>query len=145
MSFTPEKTEAKVFLFERKNGNTLGDFEQAVVSQSNQEGKDLDKIKQELIDSVTFPTELNTQDRCGVYWALSKTFDSDLVDWWTTQLRGEFENNAEWVYQILIALDNLEEDVFGSDRSQSYSSFENAFNLRDARIYLNKKPTQKNS
>jgi len=138
MSFTPNQIEAAGLLFEEENGNVLGDYEKGVVAESDLEGRELREVKNELIDSVTFPTELNAHDRCGIYWALSKTFDSDLIGWWTSQLRNEVENKTECVFQIMIALDNLEEPIFVEDRS-GYSTLETEFNLRDARNYLDGK------
>jgi len=119
MSLTPEQVEAAAFLFEKENGNVLGDLEKGVVEDSNLEGRELREIKKELIDSVTFPTEINAQHRCGIYWALSKTFDSDLIGWWTSQLRKEVENKTECIFQILIALDNLEEPIFDRGRDDA--------------------------
>lgn len=141
MRFPPEQVHAAAFLFEKENGNVLGNYEEGVVADSKLEGRDPRELKKELIESVTFPTELNEQDRTPVYWVLSKTFDSELIEWWTSQLRKEVEDETGCVFQILIALDNLEEPVFGKGRS-SRSICETELNLRDARNYLDGKETQ---
>lgn len=42
----------------------------------------------------------------------------------------------EAVYQIMIAIDNLGERVFGKDRKGSYSITDTKLNIRDAKHYL---------
>jgi HEAT repeat protein len=75
-------------------------------------------------------------DRIAAYWALSKTFDKNLIPNLKSWLKSELENEKSTaVFQILIALDRLDEPVFPGNRTgQAYNEVE--LNYKYAKNYL---------
>ena len=87
---------------------------------------------------------LSPELRLSAYWALSKRFDKNLLPFFRNQLEVEIEvEGAPAVFQLLIAIDNLAEPVFGTDRNGSFSGFDSDLNIRDAKAYLKGKKEKK--
>ena len=77
--------------------------------------------------------------RAVAYWALSKRYDKALIPDFKNWLKIELASKDKTaVYQILIALDNVDEPVFGKDRDGGYAAHETTLNIRDAENYLKK-------
>jgi len=121
-------------IFEQANGNTLNDNDAMLVKNSGfdrYQPKELEELIASSIDDA------EPEYRSKAYWVLGKRFNINLVPSFNKWLEMELNNkNSDLVYQILIALDNLELPAFGTDRDGSYSVQESDLNLRDARLYL---------
>lgn len=137
--FTKDQFQALAYIFEQDNGNEKSEYELEIIANSGLSKlvpKELEKSVTEALNNGIYN---GTEERISAYWALGKRFNTDLIPFFRTWLKQEIElNDAQAVYQILIALDNLEEPVFNPDRNGSYASFESELNMRDAIEYLNK-------
>ena len=69
------------------------------------------------------------------YWVLGTKRDEKLVPFFLQQLRIELTRDMNCAYQIMIALEDVDEEVFSDERS-SYSFDEDDLNRRDAVAYL---------
>ncbi len=137
MTLSKKDLEACAYLFEFENGNTQQDFRQEIVAASNVHDKEISELEAIIVSGIE--NELYPEEalRTTAYWALSKRFKSALVPFFNMCLQEEFEErNNDALFQVMIALDNLEVPVFNSNRS-GYSSFEVDLNYRDAKEYLN--------
>jgi len=137
MKFEIDQFDAIAYIFETANGNTPGDYENSVIDASGFK----DTPPQELVDDILVSfREGNPGDieyRLSAYWALAKRFDKNLLPFFREQLEVEIEvEEAPGVFQLLIAIDNLAEPAFGTDRNGSYSGFDSDLNIRDAKAYL---------
>jgi hypothetical protein len=137
MKFEIDQFDAIAYIFETANGNTPGDYENRVIDASGIK----DTPPQELVDDILSSfREGNPDDieyRLSAYWALSKRFDKNLLPFFRKQLEVEIEvEEAPGVFQLLIAIDNLAEPAFGTDRNGSFSGFDSDLNIRDAKAYL---------
>ena len=134
MRFIEDNLLDIALIFEQANGNTLNDNDALLVKNSgldHYEPKELEKLIASSIDDA------EPEYRRKAYWVLGKRFNINLVPSFNKWLKIELNNkNPDLVYQILIALDNLELPAFGTDRDGSYSAQESDLNLRDARLYL---------
>ena len=155
VKFEIDQFDAIAYIFETANGNTLGDYENRVIDASGFK----DTPPQELVDDILSSfREGNPDDieyRLSAYWALSKRFDKNLLPFFRKQLEVEIEieveievevevevevEEAPGVFQLLIAIDNLAEPAFGTDRNGSFSGFDSDLNIRDAKTYLKRSP-----
>ena len=141
VKFEIDQFDAIAYIFETANGNTPGDFENRVIDASGFK----DTPPQELVDDILSSfREGNPDDieyRLSAYWALSKRFDKNLLPFFRKQLEVEIEvEEAPGVFQLLIAIDNLAEPAFGTDRNGSFSGFDSDLNIRDAKTYLKRNP-----
>jgi len=126
------------FIFERHNGVRHGDYENDLIAFSKLKDYQPAKLEQLLIKGVDAGVYTNDEERVGVYWALSKSNNRQLIPVFRRWLRSEVAANCDTVlFQLLVALDRLDEPVFPRTRS-SRAADDNALNLRDARAYLNK-------
>ena len=146
MKFETDQFDAIAYIFETANGNTPGDYETRVIDASGFR----DTPPQELVDDILGSFREGDPDdveyRLSAYWALSKRFDKNLLPFYRKQLEVEIEvEGAPAVFQLLIAIDNLDEPVFGTDRHGSFSDLDSELNIRDAKAYLtrNKEPKKK--
>ena len=71
-------------------------------------------------------------------WALSKSADSSFKPLYVQVLRRQVDGDAGEMFQAMIALDIVGEDVFGGRRSRSI--LDEAANRRMAREYLKRQP-----
>lgn len=88
------------------------------------------EIKKLLLDP-----KAGSEYRSLAYWALGKRHDAGNLDYFRQALRREVGTDMNVAYQIMIALDNLEEPVFGRDR-QGYAAMDSEHNKTDALAYL---------
>jgi len=137
MKITDSQLEAVGYLFEQANGNELGSVESSIVKSSGLMNCDLEEITKGIIDLLNGHERRLVKVRIAAYWALSKKYDRDLLPllqkWLQTELA---KKETDAVFQLMIALDNLEEPIFGEDRDGGYSSRDVGLNLRDADKYL---------
>ncbi|MBF0695392.1 MAG: hypothetical protein IR153_10095 [Flavobacterium sp.] len=113
MKLKPEYFEAIVYLFEKRNGSILDDFQLDLI---NKFGEIKSQTDNEIIDNIIANLESNLYNkelRNSAYWSLSKLNKDELIPQFQKWLRQEFEKrNATEVYQLSIALNNLGERVF---------------------------------
>lgn len=133
MKILEDAIAAVAFAFERANGNILGEYEQSEIRHFG-----LDECE---------PNDLATGLRAGIldgdaayrsqsYWALGKRFDREAIPYFRERLAAELTEEPSIVFQLLIALDNLDEPVFSDARNGSFSSLDDDMNLQDAEAYL---------
>lgn len=123
-------------IFERANGNALDDNDSLSVEKSGLTEYSPEELESMLIASLG---DAEPEYRSTSYWALGKRYNIELVPLFNKWLESEVQRKEhDSIYQILIALDNLEIPVFGEDREGSYSSMDIELNLRDARVHLSK-------
>ncbi len=130
-----ERLLAAAFKFEHERGVALDDHDHALIAWAGFDQVPIVDIVSQLLASIE--TVLRPAGvKCTGYWALGKLYSDELLPFFRQALAVEINDDREAVYQLLIALDNLNEPVFGADRSGSYSSSETDLNLRDAHNYL---------
>lgn len=139
MKLTYDQFDAAAYIFEKSNGNSKSDYEEKIIAESglaDLKSTDLEKI---IISGLNSGIYKDEQDRISAYWALGKRFNPNLIPFFRRRLKSELEsNNPSAIYQLLIALENMEEPVFNDDRNGSTASLETELNLRDAKKYLTK-------
>ena len=138
MRYSEETLEAIVYLFEQVNGLPVEPYALELIKKHSLTDGVPSKIVDSLIDIVRRDDSLDVSYRISVYWALSKRNDKSLVPFFVERLAFELPIAPSTVYQLLIALDNTGEDVFGGDRD-GFSVLETELNLRDAKRYLKQK------
>ncbi|MCB1079940.1 MAG: hypothetical protein KDM63_15640 [Verrucomicrobiae bacterium] len=126
---------AAAFLFEEANGNPVGEFEVAEMIRHGLSGQDPGRIAEALVKAVADEGGTEAGYRRQAYWALGKRFDPGLIPFFRRQLAVELSLDLNAAYQIMIALDNLNEPVFSGPRS-SQSVEEEDRNRSDAETYL---------
>lgn len=135
-----DQFEACAYLFEREHGRELHESESELlrdVDLPSSNATELEEIITSGIDNRLYGT---IEERASAYWSLTKRHNTNLIPHFTTWLKNEFEEeNHGPVYQLLIALGNLDVEVFGIDREGSTAGFEIELNMRDAEEYLKKK------
>lgn len=124
-------------IFEQANGNLLGENDILLIENSGLSNCSAELLEAMLVEALN--TERSPSYRSTAYWALSKRFNRELIPVFKKWMGEELQNQeSAAVYQLLIALDNLEEPVFGEDRNGSFSATDTSLNVRDAKIYLEK-------
>ena len=137
MKLTTIQIEAAVYIFEKENGSLKNDYDEKVIIESKLVSGNSAELEKIILDGLNIGYYVEDGDRCLAYWALSKRFNKKLVPAFRKWLKQEVEkNNYNAVYQLLIALENVGEYVFGPDRKGSSASFEWELNIRDAANYL---------
>jgi len=134
MKISEDKLLAIALIFEQSNGNALNDNDAMLVKNSGLDHLQPNELEEVIASSIE---DAEPEYRSKAYWVLGKRYNINLAPSFNKWLNIELNNNnADLVYQILIALDNLELPAFGTDREGSYSVQERDLNLRDARLYL---------
>ncbi|MDH4058402.1 MAG: hypothetical protein OEU76_06535 [Cyclobacteriaceae bacterium] len=137
MKFTKIQFEAAAYIFEKTHGNKKGDYEEKIISKSGLSGYPLLELEQKIVDGLNSQNYETSKERTAGYWALSKRFNKLLTKNFKNWLRKELELNEPFaVYQLMIALENLDEPVFNPNRQGSSASDEIEKNMSDARVYL---------
>lgn len=136
MKFSRNSLLDIALIFEQANGNVLNDSDSLLIKESGLTEHSPEELESLLINSIK---ESESEYRGTVYWVLGKRFNNTLIPIFNEWLEFELslsEDNS--IFQILIALDNMETQVFGEDRNDGFSVMETKLNQRDARAYLNK-------
>ncbi|MBK1880687.1 hypothetical protein [Pelagicoccus mobilis] len=134
MRFSEDAIPAAVFVFERANGNELCPHEIEEIEKHGFETIDHELLVKCL--RAELERERNVPDsryRNACYWALGKRFDSGLLPFFRNSLKKELKRDMESSYQIMIALENLDEEIF-SRESVSITDYDE--NRMDAERYL---------
>jgi hypothetical protein len=125
---------ASAFLFEKLNGKSLSSYEEEIIKTE----LFIPVSKKDLIDQICDFIEnslTSNEVRSSAYWSLGKAFDSKLLSFFQEKLAFEIRNECyNCIYQILIALDNLGENIFREETSLSIDKEEE--NLMYAKSYL---------
>jgi len=139
MKLTNDQFEALAYIFERENGNTKSDYEMKIIAESGLAELEAEVLERNVVDGLDSGIYDGSTDRISAYWALGKRFNRNLIPSFKKWIRKEFDlNDAQAVYQLLISLGNMEEEVFNPDRDGGSASWETELNMRDAKDYLNK-------
>ncbi|MCP5020378.1 MAG: hypothetical protein GY930_01255 [bacterium] len=126
------------YVFERARGRVMDTYELNSIAEAGLDQRDPEDIRSEIEEQLT-SGNLNADERSTACFALGKTLDSSLVPLFQQQLRLELKAKSSAVYQLLICLSDLDENVFGVDRDGSFSAMDVELNLRDAEAYLGDK------
>lgn len=139
MKLTNQELTEAGFIFERERGFNHSEFEKDTINQSSLLHLTCFELEQLLVNGLDNNIYENETERTSAYWALSKRVNKKLITNFRNWLKVELENNQYYaIYQILISLDYLEENVFSKSRTgRDDSEFE--LNRIDALNYLNKK------
>lgn len=139
MKLTNDQLEAAAYIFEKVNGNSHSDLENRIIAESNLTRYNPPELERIIVEGLENGIYDGLADRISAYWALGKRFNRDLIPYFKKWLQKESDlNEQQAVYQLLIALGNMGEPVFDSDRNGSSASWETELNMRDAKKYLNK-------
>lgn len=144
MKLTNDQFEEAAFIFERENGYSHSDYEKEVIAGSDLTAYQPAELELMIITGLNNGIYIEEFDRVSAYWSLSKIGKPELIQNFRRWLQEEFKkNNTIPVYQILVALDRLEEPVFHSERTGTAAD-ETDLNMRDAKNYLDKKTVHNN-
>lgn len=136
---------AAAFLFESLRGVPLGPYELGEIEACGFYGIDPELVARELRYLITAEYKGDSRDRQQAYWALGKKLDHDLIPFFRDQLRLEVRRDMIAAYQIMIALQDIDEATFDPSRS-GYSLDEYELNRQDAERYLETvDPTQRHA
>jgi uncharacterized membrane-anchored protein YjiN (DUF445 family) len=139
MEISKDNLNAIAFIFERANGNTLGEYEVGVIEESGLSNVSVETLENSIIENLNKNQIIENSFKALAYWVLSKRFNKKLIPEFTKWLKNEVSNEEpEAIYQLLIALENLEQPAFGKDRNGSFSIEDVELNIRDANEYLEK-------
>lgn len=112
-----------------------GPFEAGEIKRHGLDGIDPELLTRELRYWIAAQHRSDSRSRQQAYWALGKKRDGRLIPFFRDQLRLELRRDMIAVFQIMIALQDIDEPMFPSDRS-GYSSDDYEMNRRDAESYL---------
>ena len=133
--FTLSQLEAVAYRFEMAGGRSLDQSESDCVMASGFQSVELLILADRICGWLDSSPDLTSDFRSPAFWALGKSYDSRLVDFFRRHLAREIERDMTVAYQIMIALDNLDEPVWPPDK-QSFSVFESDENHEAAVRYL---------
>lgn len=137
MLLTNNQIEEVAFIFERENGHPGDDYTREVLSESKLVGYEVNELEKIIVEGLNEGIYKDSDSRTSAYWALSKRHKYDLIPSFKNWLKSELlEENSNAIYQLLIALGNLDEPVFNKDREGGSAIYETELNLRDAQEYL---------
>ncbi|MCL9805487.1 hypothetical protein NAT51_08135 [Flavobacterium amniphilum] len=132
-----EFTEA-AFLFEKENRRLHSEFENGIIENSRLKTIPANELEADIIYGIKKGIYETEAERVNAYWALSKRNNKKLVPDFRTCLQTELEaENPIAVFQILVALDLLNEPSFAPERD-SLDVNETELNINDAKNYLGK-------
>ena len=136
MKLTDDQFEASAYIFERANGNEKTEYEEKIIAESGLTELNPNDLKVQIISGLNSGLYSDSKERISAYWTLSKVHDRNLISDFRKWLKSEFEKSEPLaVYQLMIALGNLEEPVFNKKRTGSAFN-ETELNMRDAEEYL---------
>ena len=136
MKLTNDQFEACAYIFEKANGNKKTDYEERIISESGLSDFKPDELKIQIISGLNNRLYSDSKERISAYWSLSKLHDINLIPDFGMWLKKELKKQEPIaVYQLMIALGNLEEPVFHKNRTGSAFN-ETDLNLRDAKLYI---------
>ncbi|WP_204347112.1 hypothetical protein [Psychroserpens algicola] len=142
MKFTQHQFTEIAFIFEKSNGNNHSNYEKDIIAKSELTKFNTTEIEELIVNGINSGIYKKEAERVSGYWALSKTRNRKLITefrkWLLTELNLD---NGIAIFQILVALDRLDEQVFHKSRN-SRGVDEIELNINDAKYYLNKNSAQ---
>ena len=136
--FPESKLLAAVFRFEEVAGRSLTEDERAELAAAGLVDADPEVLAEEICKSLDNASDLSGSYRSTAFWALGKRYDSNLCEYFRRHLAIEVGRDMHVAYQVMIALDNLEESVWPDDQL-SYSFDDIEGNRLAATRYLNER------
>ena len=138
MKLTNDQFTEVAFIFEKENGNFHSDFEKNIIAESVLTKYKTTELEKIIVIGLNSGIYENEDERVSAYWSLSKIGNRNLIADFKKWLLNELENeNGIAIFQILIALDRLDEPAFNKNRTgQAFDETE--LNIRDAKNYLKK-------
>lgn len=137
MKLTNEQFTEAAFIFEQENGNCHSNYEKEIISESKLTEFEPTELQQIIVDGLNSRIYENEFDRVSAYWALSKIGNHNLISDFQKWLKMELEyGNGISIFQILVALDRLDEPAF-SEKRTGRAADETELNIKDAKHYLN--------
>jgi len=138
LKLTKEQFTEAGFIFEKANGNYHSDFEKKIISESEFTKLNPSELEQLIVDGLNSGIYKNEGERVSGYWSLSKIGNPNLISEFKKWLQIELNNgNGIAIFQLLVALDRLNEPVFDESRT-GRGEDETELNLIDAQNYLNR-------
>ena len=135
MRISEDAILAAAFRFESHRGLPLGPKENATIQKHGFQDLDPELLARELKHLITAEHKSDSRDRQQAYWALGKKRDPALLSFFRKQLRIELRRDMAATYQIMIALEDLDEPVFAPYHSgRALDDYE--LNRQDAERYL---------
>ncbi len=124
------------FIFEKENGGNHSEFENEIIKNSKWKNNSAYELENEIVSGIQSGIYNDELEKVSAYWALSKRNNEKLIPNFKKWLKLELESeNSIAVFQILVALDLLNEKPFAEERNARDSN-ETELNLRDAKEYL---------
>jgi len=133
--FTLSQLQAAAYRFEMANGRSLEPVERDSVIAAGLERIDPRALADQICGWLDSAPELSNEFRSTAFWALGKSYDFNLLEFFRHHLSREVKRDVAVAYQIMIALDNLSEPVWQPDR-RSFSIAERELNHDAAVRYL---------
>ena len=138
MKLSNNQLEEAAYIFEKQNGNSNSEYERRIIFESDLLQFSTIELEIKIVDGLKNQIYVEENERVSAYWALSKIGNSKLISNFKEWLKSEVENNnSNAIFQLLIALDRLDEKAFHENRMSRYFD-ETELNLRDAIQYLKK-------
>src|SRR5690606_6367451 len=131
MKLTKDQFLEAGFIFEKANGYSHSDFEKNIIAESELTKLQPTELERIIVNGLNSGIYKNEDERVSGYWALSKIGNlnliSDFKKWLWTELDNE---NGIAIFQLLVALDRLEEPAFNEKRT-GRGADEIELNIRD--------------
>ena len=135
--FSNEQFTELAFIFEKMNNKAHSEYEERVINNSEFKNYEPSILEKLIVDGLNLGLYTDESRRVSAYWALMKRDNKKLIPLFQRFLKSELDLKSETaVYQILIALDRLDEQVFSENRNGSSSVSEVELNLNDAMTYV---------
>lgn len=129
MKLTENQFTEIAFIFEEANGSFHSEFEKVIIAESEMTKYSISELVKIIIEGINLGIYNLESERVSAYWCLSKVCDKKLISNFRKWLNFEIENkNDTAIFQILIALDKLDEAVFNNKRT-SRDVFETELNF----------------
>ena len=128
---TNSQLEAAAYRFEMANGNALHSYERNYVAEAGLETKDPDRLADEICLYLDSSSQIPKEHRSTAFWALGKYYHRRLLPFFHRHLAHELDRDMNVAYQIMIALDNLDEEVWPHEK-RSFSILESSENREAA-------------
>lgn len=124
---------AAAFLFERERGVLLEPSDHVSIRAVGLDSATAEEVAARIWTALE--NDLSEECRGTAYWALGKSYRKVEKERLVSALKAEVAKSLVVAYQIMVALDNLDEPVFSPERNGA-SVREEAQNLADAQRYL---------
>lgn len=101
----------------------------------DEEARELGFLAQSIRDMLSDGVDLDPLVLSAAYFALGKRCDPRDIPFLRGRMKAELDRDPQLLFQVMIALENMGEDVFSPERN-SYSILDADLNRNDAIRYL---------